>query len=336
LKRLALICFLVVGFAIQSGMAESSYLIYPHEQVIQVGDNMEWANPEFNHEDWDARGPTDSIGVFWVRFKIKCDSFIDLLKYPGIQVISLGSYEFYWDGHLIAQNGIVGKTKDEEVPGKYLTQIPLADSLVSPGIHTIALRVSNFRFYQLNSGSWNNFFIEEYQSSLKKNNLILTAIMFILAGIYLMAALYYLFLFVLRDREQEVFIFSVLCFLFFGLIIMEYVKFLYTYPYHWHTYRLLIIFLLTLLISFLTPYFLTVYFNLSHRKWISLGIIICLIIATSFWGPGADLTNENLGEALLYSSLAILSYQTFKVSHWFTILDFKQSVILMILVYLLV
>jgi len=155
-------------------------LVYPYERVVQVGDNMEWANPEFNDEDWDARGTTDSIGVFWIRFKIKCDSVTDLLKYPGIQVISLGSYEFYWDGHLIAQNGIVGKTKDEEVPGKYLTQIPLADSLLAPGIHTIALRISNFHFYQIFSGTWNRFFLEEYQGSLK-NNLILTAIMFILA-----------------------------------------------------------------------------------------------------------------------------------------------------------
>ncbi len=311
LKNLVLICLLIVGFGIPSSMAKSGYIIYPHERVIQVGDNMEWANPEFDHQDWDPSGSTNNVGVYWLRFKFRCDSITDLYDHPGIQVISLGAYEFYWDSHLISRNGIVGKTKAEEVPGKFLTQIPLADSLLNHGIHTIAIRVSNFRSPKINNGSWNIFFMEEYQQSLK-NDLILSAKIFILAGIYLMAALYYLFLYILRHRKKEVLIFSTLCFLFFGLIVMEYVKFLYAYPYHWHLYRLWIIFILTSLISFLTPYFLIVYFNISNKKWISGGIITLLIIATSFWGIGTDFTNKNLGLAMWLSSMGILIYSTLK------------------------
>ncbi len=311
MKKLVIIYFLVLGFGLPSGLAESPYVIYPQERVIQLGDNPEWASPDFDHQDWDYSGTTDSTGVFWLRFKFKCDSISELFEHPGLQVIALGSYELYWDGHLVGQNGVVGKTKAEEIPGKFLTQIPLADSLLSPGIHSVALRVSNFYIPKINHGSWNIFFMEEYQRSMRKD-LILTAKIFILAGIYLMAALYYLFLFVLRHRKKEVFIFSTLCFLFFGLLVMEYGKFLYAYPYHWHLYRLLIIFLLTSLISFLTPYFLVVYFKLSHKRWISLGIIILLIIATSFWGLGTDITNELLGLAMWLSSMGILIYSALK------------------------
>ena len=307
MKRITFIFFWVIGFAILSGKAESPHLIYPYERVIQLGDNPEWASPTFDHQDWNRAGSTDSIGVFWVRFKIKLDSIVNLYENPGLQVISLGSHEFYWDGHLIGQSGKVGTTKAQEIPGKFMSQIPLPDSLAGVGIHTVAIRVSNFHITSIYPTSWNIFHVEEYQRSLK-NDLIITANIFILAGIYLMAALYYLFLFVLRHRESEVFIFSMLCFLFFGLIIMEYVKFLYAYPYHWQYPRLFIIFILTFLISFLIPYFLTVYFNLPYRKWIALGIFIVMIIATSFWGLGSDLTNENLGEAMLFSSIGILMY----------------------------
>lgn len=311
LKELAILCFLFFGLALQTSMAESSHIVYPSKRVIKVGDNMEWAKPEFNDEHWDPSGTTDSTGIFWVRFKFRCDSITDLFEHPGLQIIALGAYEFYWDGHLIGKSGVVGATKSEEVPGNFLTQIPIVDSLTKPGIHTIALRVSNFHLPKINHGSWNIFFMEEYQRSLK-SDLILTAKIFILAGIYLMAAIYYFFLFVLKHREKEVLIFSILCFLFFGLIMMEYMKFLYAYPYPWHLYRLAAIFLITFLISFLTPYFFLVYFKLSNQKWISLGILIALLIATSLWGPGTDLTNENLSLAMWYCGIGILGYSTLK------------------------
>lgn len=310
LNRVTFLCFLFLGLFLQSVAAESSNLIYPTKRVIRVGDNMEWANPAFNDADWDLSGTTDSIGVFWVRFKFRCDSTTNLFKHPGLQVIALGAYEFYWDGQLIAKNGVVGKTKAEEVPGKFLTQFPIADSLVKPGIHTIALRVSNFYLPKINTGSWNIFFMEEYLYSIR-NDLILAAIIFILAGIYLMAAIYYFFLFILKHREKEVFIFSLLCILFFGLIVMEYIKFLYPYPYHWHLYRLLIIFILTFLIAFFTPYFFLIYFKLSYKNWITLGIFGLLIMATSIWGPARDLSNENLSLTMWYCSMGILSYSAF-------------------------
>jgi len=312
LKKLTLSCLLILGFALPSGLAESSFIIYPHERVIQFGDNQAWANPNFNHQNWDPTGSTDSIGVFWLRMKIKCDSITDLFENPGLQIISLGSYEIYWDGYLIGKNGIVGKTKAEEVPGRFITQVPLPDSLLSHGTHIVAFRVSNFHITKiLSPGSWNTFFMEEYQQTVKRN-LVLTAKIFILAGIYLMAALYYLFLFILRYREKEVFIFSMLCFLFFGLIVMEYLKFLIAYPYHWQLYRLAVIFLLTWFISFLVPFFLMIYFNLSNRKWMSLGIIILMFIATSIWGPGTDLTNEYLGLVMWICSIGILLFATLK------------------------
>lgn len=308
-----------------SSLAQSHHVGYPYERVLQLGDNQAWAKPDFNHKDWDYRGSTDSIGIFWVRFKIRGDSITDYFEYPGLQIVSLGSYELYWDGQLIGQNGVVGKTKSEEIPGKFLTQIPVNDSLLTPGIHTIAMRVSNFHTPDLENGSWNTLFMEEYQGSLK-NDLILTAKIFILAGIYLMAALYYLFLFVLRHREKEVFIFSTLCFLFFGLIIMEYFKILYAYPYHWHFYRLLIIFLLTFLISFLTPYFLLTYFSITRRRLIAVCIFILLTLATILGGLGTDTTNVLLGIVMWLSSTAIMIYCTL----------IKKSEALLVLVVLII
>ncbi|MEL6926941.1 MAG: regulator, partial [Bacteroidota bacterium] len=140
------------------------------------------------------------------------------------------------------------------VPGSFLQYIALPDSLLTYGEHTVAMRVSNFHMPELLKGYWNSCYVEEYQASVRED-LVLTAKIFILAGVYLMASLYYLFLFLLRHRNLEVLIFSILCLLFFGLIVMEYLKFLWLYPYPFHYVRLGIIYLLTLTIALLVPVF---------------------------------------------------------------------------------
>lgn len=286
------------------------YLRFPHERLFKNEDVVEWKDPDLGDAEWTPDIAGISSNNFWVRFKIKCDSITDTFVVPGMEVISLGSYEVYWDGQLIGKNGQVGKSKEEEIPGKFLSRIPLADSLLSHGIHTVTFRVSNHHSpFNINI-IWNNFFLEEYQYS-QQRDLKLTAKIFILAGIYLMAAIYYLFLFFIKKREALGFIFSMLCLLFFSLIIAEYLKFLYAYTYPVHNYRLYAIYFLTLIITFLTPYFFIRYFKLPYQ-WLLAGSILCsLIIISLLHMPNMDGTNWHLSRAMWWSSVVITSYAVF-------------------------
>jgi len=275
-----------------------------------MGDDPRWKQVDWDDSDWDYSGRDDYYGNFWGRFQVDCDTFAKYFNTVGMTAISVGSFELYWDEVLLGKNGIVGANAKEEFVGKFLTHWVVPDSLMTIGIHTIAFRVSNHNQPKIRLGSWNLFYIEEYLASHRRD-LELTAKIMIFAGIYLMGAIYYLFLFVLRHRYAEVLIFSVLCFLFFSLILMEYIKFLWLYPYTFHFTRLLIIYLLTLTISILTPIFYLLYFNIPKKKWVIPIIIFFITIVQFKYGAGGDLTNERLSTMMWALCFTIVSYATF-------------------------
>lgn len=287
-------------------MLGQEYIRFYFERVLKLGDNADWADPDLDHKDWDYEGSTPEIGNFWVRMRLNCDTITDTFENAGMHVISSGSYELYWDGVLLSKNGKVGTSPSTEVPGRFFSQVLVPDSLMTHGVHTVAFRVSNYNSLGL-LGSWNHFYLEEFKST-QERGLNLAARMCILAGIFLMAAIYYLLLYLLRKREAVSLIFSIICFLFFGLIIMEYMKFLVPYPYPFHTSRLLIIYLVNFTVSLLVPSFLILYFHIPRRKWLISGLAIFLLIISVILLPGTDITNQYLSIAMWWASFAVAVY----------------------------
>ena len=286
-------------------------IVSPHWRVLAEGDNPAWSAPDLDDSSWDPEGSTRSAHNFWVRFKINYDPDAYSFENTGMHIISLGSYDLYWDGILISSNGVVGSSRADEVPGKFLSQILVPDSLLSKGEHVVAFRVSNHHLPPVNILSWNTFYLEEYKETVR-SDLVITAWIFILAGTYLMAALYYLFIFLLRTREKEALIFSSMCFLFFALILTEYVKFLYAYPYDLQLIRLFGVFFLTLLITFLTPLFFLQFFKIPKTRLIG-GIILSLLLLVSvIFLPLADLASQGMSLIMWVSSLAIAIYASYK------------------------
>ena len=276
--------------------------ILPHHRVLKIGDDQAWISPEFDHSNWDYQ-PVTKNTIFWVRFEIDFNENIKALSYKGIQMISLGSYEAYWDGQPVFKNGKVGSSKEAEIPGHFLSQFIIPDSLCTEGKHVLALRVSNFHNTIFN-GSWNAFFVEEYLST-KRTNLKLTALMFILGGAFLIAAIYYLFLFFSERRKITTLLFSLLCFCFFGLIILEFLKFYYEYPYHFHYYRLFGIGMVTLLIALILPIFLLLEFNIPKSKYIALGYSLFVFVFIAYHGIIYDYPLQMLSSIMLLMSIGI-------------------------------
>ncbi|MDW3649962.1 MAG: histidine kinase [Bacteroidia bacterium] len=307
MKNILLLCLFL--FSLNPASAYDG-IIYPDKRVQMQGDNPLWASKDLNDESWVDQD-IDGYGYFWVRFSFEVDEEIFELKHPGLHIISLGSYEVYWDGVKIGENGKVGETVEEEVPGNFMSQVLIPDSLATIGSHIVAFRVSNVHMPTYILGSWNACYIEEYKQTVEEY-LRVTAFIFILAGIYLMAGTYYLFLFIMRNREKEELIFSLLCFLFFGLIFAEYFKFLYLYPYPFHIKRLGVIYFLTLFISFLTPYFFVNFFELPKALLINLTILVLLIASSFILTVGTDPAARVMSLVGLISSLGIAFYAVYK------------------------
>ena len=286
-------------------------IIYPNKRLFKIGDDPSWAMKELDDDDWEQDLLIEDHGFFWVRFSFNIDDELLTLQHPGLHVISLGSYEVFWDGIKIGVNGQPGTTKETEVPGNFMSQVLIPDSLLSMGSHSIAFRVSNLHMPTYVFGSWNACYIEEYKNT-NSQYLKITALIFILAGIYLMAAIYYLFLFLMRKKEKEGLIFSLLCFLFFGLIIAEYFKFFYAYPYPFHISRLLLIYFLNLFISFLTPYFFVNFFEIPKAFLINSSLLILLVLSSLYLIPALDSISKAMSLISLLSSMAIAFYAVLK------------------------
>ena len=108
------------------------------------------------------------------------------------------------------------------------------------------------------------FYIADYEQLLQGD---IKDIVFvhIFAGMFLMAALYFLFLFLSNRKSFATLIFSINCFLFFLLIIFEYMRSYIDIHYSYHHIRLEIIGIITFLISLLTPLYFSLQFKFPHR-----------------------------------------------------------------------
>ena len=277
----------------------------PNIRVSKIGDEQIWASPNFDDSNWEDQYITENT-IFWVRFEINFPASIEAIRHKGIQMISLGSYEAYWDGHLVFENGKVGNSIDKEIPGQFLSQFIILDSLCQIGKHVLALRVSNYHHTTFH-GSWNIFFVEEYLAS-NRSSLKLTALMFILGGAFLIAGIYYLFLYFSERKKWTTLIFSILCFCFFTLIILEFLKFYYAYPYHFHYFRLLGIGMVTVLITILLPIFLFLEFNIPRWKYVALGYLVLVTVFILFYGILNDYPLQRLSIIMLLMSIVISGY----------------------------
>ncbi|MEL7148829.1 MAG: histidine kinase, partial [Bacteroidota bacterium] len=296
----------VVLVLVLSGLffsCEKRVQIYPYKRVIKLGDDMAWARPDYDDSAWDKTGSTSERGIFWVRFEVLFSDYIDSIDLKGLQQISQGSYEAYWDGVLIGQNGQVGVDKQSEVPGRFISDLLLPDSLCTKGKHVLALRVSNWneRFV---SSSWNIFFVEGFQHATI-DYLRLTSFMYFMGGAYFLSALYYLLLFFTNRKEVSRLIFALCCLSFFLLIILEYLKFFYHYPYYLHGYRLVSIGLVNLAIACLVPVFLSVYFKIPYRRYLMSVYVFILLLYATLVGFFADDDAQNLSLLMLCVAIVL-------------------------------
>jgi two-component system NtrC family sensor kinase len=104
----------------------------------QKGDNMAWANPDFDDSSWSQfsgdnlnmpdgeKAIADRGEIAWFRKRIKANS--SLTKTIVLNIRQQGASEIYLDGRLIHQLGKVSSSKDEIIkinPFRQILQLPL-------------------------------------------------------------------------------------------------------------------------------------------------------------------------------------------------------------------
>ena len=260
------------------------YPAYYKQMKFHQGDNLQWMDPQYNDARWQTTVPVISSDHWWLRLPLKATFKPKNGAHAGLAISLHGSYQIFWDRVLIGENGKWGNTKKEEVEGKRNNYFLIPDSLLSDSVHFLALRISSF--YDTGRRVFPNFSVGNY-FNLVRSELKSSVLFFLLAGVFLVISLYYFFLFFISLKYVPYFLFAILCFCFFTMIMLEYLKAYYQYPYSFHFKRLFAIGVLAFLIGNVLSLFLLFRFQLKHKVTVIL-LLNILLFAGWFIKTGYD------------------------------------------------
>ncbi|MFD2562314.1 histidine kinase [Aquimarina rubra] len=281
-----------------------------YKTVYQIGDQPAWATKNWNDTNWKKRMKLVPDGqIFWSRTPIKILKAPESLQPYGLRLEVYGAYEVFWDGVLIGRNGNPGQEIDVPPEGELWATFTIPTHLTNKGEHLLALRLSNY-YYPDHIGI-HELKIDEY-NDLVTDRLIKNSYMHVFAGAFLIAAIYFLFLFLGNKKEFPMLIFSISCFLFFGLTMTHFVRTTIPIHYSLHVIRLEVITGIMFGISFLIPLYFSMQFPYPKQK-LFLGIYgVVLLSLYIFKHHSFDFTAYNMMVSLWVFSLGIAIYGAYK------------------------
>ncbi len=216
-------CFLFVFILLLATSCTQDPVIFEENRtVFRIGDQPEWAAKNWNDKNWKRRIALIPKGqIFWSRTKINILKAPEALQPYGLRLELYGEYEVFWDGVLIGKNGNPGQEADLPPTGELWTTFSIPTHLTHEGKHVMAIRLSNYHYpdhvgiYQLKI---------DYYKDLLTDRLIQNSYMHVFAGAFLIASIYFLFLYAGNKKEYLMLIFSICCFLFFSLTMTHFVR----------------------------------------------------------------------------------------------------------------
>ncbi|MFC0777131.1 histidine kinase [Flavobacterium sp. HJSW_4] len=228
---------------------------------------------DYDHEQI-AWGKPDSSS-----FKFQTDVEIQKRKNSseslGLQINAFGAFDVYWDGVLVGRNGQMAKSGQAEIPGTETSYYQIPKKLSNLGKHTVIL--IGTQTYHREEERGIDVKLKDYLL-LQRSPLIVVSFMNLMAGAFLIAGIYYFFLYLNSTRKElAVLLFGIICLLFFCLLIIEYVKYYLYIPYDQFYTRLKIIGWLTFAISMLVPWYFMLQFEFKRKKLFLILLFISLL-----------------------------------------------------------
>ncbi|WP_240345253.1 histidine kinase [Flavobacterium sp. CLA17] len=240
-------------------------------------------------------------------FKVHIDAMLlkraNTAEPLGLQVNGFGAFDVYWDGILVGSNGKMAKNGQVEVPGTEMTYYQIPENLAYIGKHVVTVIGTQSKWRESHRGI--NIKLESFLS-LHRAPLITMSFMNLMAGAFLIASIYYFFLYINSTREEiTVLLFGIICLLFFFLLIVEYVKFYIDIPYTHYYARLKIVGWLTFFVSMLIPLYFMLQFDFQKKRLFLLLVFVCLIVIYVIYYGHYDRTAIYFSYAMCLFSIII-------------------------------
>lgn len=157
----------------------------------------------FPHKFKEQYGTTDMYGTYVAKVKLPHEENVDNLAiYVPFQY---GSYKLYVNNQFIAKNGVVGTTKEQQVPenAPKIGQIHTRDEEVY-----ITLQLSNF--YSLRGGFLKPLYVGDFSEFVNKHNSTMIFHFFI-NGIIFVASIFAFLLGFFNNRNKQTILFALFC-----------------------------------------------------------------------------------------------------------------------------
>jgi serine phosphatase RsbU (regulator of sigma subunit) len=181
---------------------------------FRSGDDPGWADPEYDHEQWESVNPllrsedfpaAGWNGVGWFRLPVTVDS--SLWGVPlSIFVEQAGASEIYLNGRRLFSLGTVGSSAREEKP--YVDRAPRVIVFDHRSEQLLAVRYSNFQwmvFHEYNSGAGFLMSLGEADAAIAghaEDVRVLTTFQMVTMTIAAVLALLHVLLFLFDRREK--------------------------------------------------------------------------------------------------------------------------------------
>ncbi len=155
IHRKFIIVFLIAMIAPATGFSapEHEWVVGPWK--FMAGDNPKYSDPGYDDSTWrqvrNRAIPRNPGGVKWIRVTLPFEVNSGPLIFSLTDLQS--AYEVYWDGYLLARNGIVGDNKNTEVPGTIYFSFLIDGSFLKKGNHLLAIRYSDFHAFSIDNNS---------------------------------------------------------------------------------------------------------------------------------------------------------------------------------------
>lgn len=220
-KIFILIFLVTTSLKAQNNMDTTVFNLDSHDlQMVHIwkyqsGDSTEWAKSSFNDSSWLVRNPNRlpqiEPGIHWLRTRVQLTGEqnqydVLVLRFSKLPV----SFEVYWDGSPVGENGQVGLKKSDEIPGKVAYMVKLPRDLTKPGNHLLVIRFSNFHKSLQPQEFWALLAYHVDWIQRRANDLHLQ---YLWLGIYLTSTFLSLALFLGGGRHRAFFIFAIYSFL---------------------------------------------------------------------------------------------------------------------------
>lgn len=192
------------------------------------------------------------------------------------------SYAIYWDGNEIDRNGILGEDSFTEKPGIFDYKIAVLPQLLTPGKHTLLLRLSNYNNYEKWNWYYGGITIGPYGKTLKdffQEKLIV----FLISGVLLIPFLFNIFLFFNRRGKIEHLLFGLTCLLVICDFMVAGIPIFFEVQTTYIAVMIILYKILSLSMSILFPIFFLYYFSRPKKEIIiAIIFIMPIIFAISF------------------------------------------------------